>query len=35
MIASTYVGKAKPLSHDRTEEKIKLIVSSLDKIREN
>lgn len=35
MIVSTYVGKAKPLSHDRGEEKVKLIVSTLDKVREN
>lgn len=34
MIVSTYVGKAKPLSHDRGEEKVRLVVSSLDRAKE-
>ena len=35
MIISTYLGKASPLSHDRNEERIKIIVSSLNKANFN
>ena len=35
MVISTYFGKASPLSHDRNEERIKIIVSSLNKANFN
>lgn len=35
MVISTYLGKASPLSHDRNEERIKFIVSSLNKANSN